>query len=294
MGDDVQVTIREDSSREIKFPGREETVGPSQPQRVKTLAVALEHCLETDATGRRARYTVTLTQWSVDNGLAKDDSLQGAVLEVKGAGKERTFSLTSSPQEPSKPARAWLDRHYGAGHREAAEVRQAWLPKLPVSVGDTWSADLASYLGSSTTDKVDLAKATSTCTLASVDSGVAKVTCVAKVPFLGMPGGKTGPMVPWTKGGTQEIKGTLTISLVGRLVTSTATWSSTLSGEASSDDKTVSFLLKTDRSLDTHYAESAKPDSAGSQKPPTSGAPPAVAPTPTAPTPPPAPAPRPR
>ena len=56
VGDDVQVTIREDSSREIKFPGREETVGPSQPQRVKTLAVALEHCLETDATGRRARY----------------------------------------------------------------------------------------------------------------------------------------------------------------------------------------------------------------------------------------------
>ena len=267
-GDDVTVTMHEDSSREIKFLGREEAVGPSQPLRVKTEVVAIEHCVETDADGRRTRYAVTFSAWSVDNGIAKDESLQGAVLEVKGFGKDRTFSLTSSPSEPTKPARGWLDRHYGAGRREAADVRQAWLPKLPVAVGDTWTADLAAYVGATAGDRVDLEKASSECKLVSVDSGLAHVSCAAKLPFAGLPGGKSGPPTPWTKGGTQAITGTLTVSLVGRLVTSTATWSSTLEGEASAGDKTVSLVLKTVRSLDVRYVESARAEPTPAPKAP--------------------------
>jgi hypothetical protein len=249
-GDVVTVTTTEDRYQEIRFPGREAEM-PSTPRRLKAKAVAIEACLETDADGHRTRTRVWFPTWSFDTGTTKDESLQGAVVEVKGRGKERTHALVGAPTAPSKPAAAWLARTYGAGRPDGEGVRRAWLPKVAVAIGDEWGADLGAVLdGLWGAELIDRAKATSSARLAKADGGRAEIVCVAALPVTALPGGKGGKAVPWSKGGTYAVKGTLSVGVEGRLVESLFATSSTLEGEAVSGESAVAVLHKVDRRVE--------------------------------------------
>lgn len=249
-GDVVTVTTTEDRYQEIRFPAREAEM-PSTPRRLKAKVVAIEACLETDADGHRTRTRVWFPTWSFDTGTTKDESLQGAVVEVTGRGKERKQTLVGAPMAPSKPAAAWLARTYGAGRPDGEGVRRAWLPKVAVAVGDEWGADLGAVLdGLWGAEQIDRSKATSSAKLSKVDGGRAEILCVAALPVAALPGGKGGKAVPWSKGGTYAVKGTLSVGVEGRIVDSVFATSTTLEGEATSGDQVVAVLHKVDRRVD--------------------------------------------
>ncbi len=249
-GDVVTVTTTEDRYQEIRFPAREADA-PSKPRRLKATVVAVEGCLETDAEGHRTRARIWFPTWSFDNGTTKDESLQGAVIELKGRGKDRSYALVGALTAPTKPATAWLERTYGAGRPDGESVRRAWLPKVAVAVGDAWGADLAAVLeGLWGADMVDRSKATSSATLTAVEKGRAEIACEASLPVAGLPAAKTGASVAWSKGGTYVVKGKLSIGVEGRLVDRRFTTSSTLEGEATSGESVVAVLHKVDRQVE--------------------------------------------
>lgn len=249
-GDVVTVTTTEDRYQEIRFPAREAEM-PSTPRRLKAKVVAVEACLETDADGHRTRTRVWFPTWSFDTGTTKDESLQGAVIEVKGRGKDRTHALVGAPTAPTKPAAAWLARTYGAGRPDGEGVRRAWLPKVAVAIGDEWGADLGAVLdGLWGAEQIDRSKATSSAKLAKVDAGRAEIACVAALPVAALPAGKGGKAVPWSKGGTYAVKGTLSVGTEGRLVESLFATSSTLEGEATSGENVVAVRHQVDRRVE--------------------------------------------
>lgn len=276
-GDVVTTTTREERYREIRLPAREEELGPSKPQRLTSSVVAVERCEETDLEGNKTRSLVHLATWAFDNGTTKDESLQGALVEVTGRGTSRSHRLVGARTAPSKPAAAWLAREFGPGKAGEEAARRAWLPKVPVSVGDEWGADLPALLeGLTGADKLDRARAKGTARLVSVEGGVAKMALSASLPLTAFPAGKSGAPMPWTKGGAYAWKGTLAVGLEGRLPATRLETSGTLEGEAGGEGKTVAILFKLDRVVERSVG-GAFPDPA-TIPPPPSDAPPATPP----------------
>jgi hypothetical protein len=250
-GDVVTTIFAEDRYEEIRFPQHEAETGPATPRRLKTQTLMVEKCLETDAPGHKTRSLVWFSSWAVDNGTTKDDSLEGALVEVSGRGKDRAWKLVGATKTPSKPAMTWLARQLGGGLVDGDATRRPWLPKVAVAVGDEWGADLASVLeGVRGADKLDRTKATSSAKLAKVEKGRASIACAASLPLTALPAGKDGKSTPWTKGGVYVLKGTLGVDVGGRLVESTFESSRTLDGEAEADGRAVAVTWKVDRKLE--------------------------------------------
>lgn len=279
-GDVVTTTLREEQVREVRFPSREGGDAAVPPQRLKIVVVAAEKCLETDLDGNRSRWLVHYAAWAADNGATKDESLRGAFVDVSGRGKDRHWTLVASPQEPSKGARAWLDREFGPGRPDAEAIRRVWLPRVPVVPGDSWGADLGAFLETVTLgDRVDRTRATANARFVGVERGTGRIACEASLPLSSFPGGRGGKPIPWAKGGTMGVKGTVAVATEGRLVASTATWSSTLEGEAQADGRTVVVVVRAERSLETKTG-GTMPDPPAPTPAPAPGAPERAPPAP--------------
>lgn len=280
-GDVVTTTTKEDRYREIRVPDKEEETGPSKPQRLRSVVVALERCEETDLEGNRTRALVYFDTWSFDNGATKDESLKGALVDVTGRGKERTWKLVGARTAPSKPALAWLAREVGASRPDDDTARRAWLPKVPVAVGDEWPAELAVLLdGMTGADKLDRTRATATSRLEAVEGGVAKMTLAAKLPLTSFPTAKSAKPVAWSKGGAYAWKGSLTVALEGRVPATRLATAGTLEGEAVVEGKTVAILVKVDRTSERALGGTFPDPATVPPYPPVEGAP---APTPAPP-----------
>jgi hypothetical protein len=251
-GDVATTTIREDRTRELHVPDLEAAAGPSKPVRLKTNIVYVEKCLEASLDGDCTRALLWFSSWSQDNGATKDETLVGAFVEVSGSGKNRQFALKGTPTTPSKPALAWLSRHFGAGSLDPDDVRRAWLPKVAVGVGDEWGADLSPIIeGFADSKSIDRAKATSSARLTSTDGVTTRIECKASLPLTAFPAGKDSKPRPWTSGGTFATKGTLTIRLEGRIAASTLVTSGTLEGAFDVDGHATTLLSKIDRMTET-------------------------------------------
>ena len=244
-GDAITCVVVEEDVQGIELPGHE--VAP--PKKVTTQATLVERCIEADASSLRTRFAVWVQAFRASDGETNDTTLSGAWVEVVGLGPKRTWKVVKSAETPGKAATAWLERRYGGGRADADVARRVWMPKVPVAVGDTWTADLASFLeGNPVGPRIDRAKMTSRCTLESVEKGFARIPCEASLPMPYFPAAiQKGQPVPWSRGGVMSVNGTLSVAVEGRLVASTVQWVATLEGAALVGDATIGVTWRSER-----------------------------------------------
>jgi hypothetical protein len=251
VGDVVTSSVVEKDYQSLKFVEADGTALGKPPSEVTVTAKFIERCAAVDSAGNRTRTFVYIVSWSAEDGTTTDTSLTAAVLDVTGTGKDRVAKVASSREELTKSASAWLGRRYGGGRPEPASARGYWLPKAPVAVGDTWSADLSTFLDATAAGtRLDRSLTKSTCTLTSVEKSVAHVTCEGTLVLASFPGKEAGKPIPWKSGGTQFVKGTVTVGLEGRIVPGTLALAATLSGEAELGGKSVALVMKKDHRID--------------------------------------------
>ena len=250
VGDVLTTTVSERDDREMRYTEADGSALASPPQKILVEAKLLEKCLAVDPAGNRTRSMVYVVAWTAKDGPKVDVSLAGCLIEVAGVGKERAAKIATSKEEPSKAARAWLGRRYGAGRPEPASARAYWLPKAPVAVGDGWGADLAPFLDASAAgSRLDRSRTTSSCSLVSADK-TAVVRCEASLALASFPGNEKGKPIPWKSGGVQIVKGTITLGLATPIASSKLVFSTTLEGEAELGGKGIAVLVRTDRTVD--------------------------------------------
>jgi len=97
---------------------------------------------------------------------------------------------------------------------------------------------------------VDRSKAVTSARLAGADAMTARVALTASLPIAGLPMGKDQKPVPWTRGGTNACKGTLTLQFDGRLAGSSLVTSWSLEGEAQVGGQTITVVSKSDAVID--------------------------------------------
>lgn len=245
VDDIVTTTVHERDTQEMKFVPLDGVVAASTPPSdVVVEARLIERCVAIDAQSNRVRTLVYVVAWTAKDGAFHDTSLAGALLEVTGLGKDRVAHVVSSTQDLSKSASAWLSRRYGGGRPEPSAARAYWLPKAPVAVGDTWSADLSAFLdGTAAGARLDKSKTTSTCTLTSVAKSLALVTCQGGLALASFPGNEKGKPIPWKSGGTLLVTGTITVGLEGRVASATLALAQSLEGEAEMRGRTVKLTM---------------------------------------------------
>ncbi len=190
----------------------------------------MEKCTDVDRNGQRLGYLVYVSAWSRQRGGVRDKSIEGALLAVKGSGSDRTWSLLKRSDEPSPEAKRWLDEHFGARAISDEQWRRVMLPAKDVGVGESWnpSPDQVAELFKAGSVRVDPSRVAASGTLEALDDHRAR--CRLKMTL----GLRTVPdtMVPWTKGGTFELVGELTIPLGVRMrVPSTIETRVTLGGD---------------------------------------------------------------
>jgi hypothetical protein len=261
VGDVVTMTLAEHDVREYRNVSPEGTSLAVPTQTIDVAATLLERCVEADANGVKTRSLVYVRAWTAKDGVVSDTSLSGALLDVAGVGKARAVGVLSTKQELSKPALAWVQRRYGGGRAEPGASKDYWLPKVPVAVGDGWSADVAAFLDANAAGaRLDRAKTTSSCVLASVEKGVARITCDANLVLAAFQLAKGAKPLPWKSGGVQVLKGTITRSIEGRLVAGTLSFASTLVGEAEVAGKTLAIDIKKERKSEETVGGDWPPD----------------------------------
>lgn len=249
-GDVVTTTVAEHDVREYRSVTPEGSTLAVPTQDITVAATLLERCVEADPAGAKTRSLVLVRAWSAKDGTNSDGSLEGALLEVTGAGKDRTVRLVSSKQDLSKAATSWMNRRYGGGRADPGASAGYWLPKVAVAIGDTWSADLGAFLDANAAGtRLDRAKTTSTCALVSVVKGVATMTCDANLVLATFPGAKGAKPMAWKSGGTQVVKGTITRTVEGRLVAGTVAFTTALVGETEAGGKTLAIDFKSERKI---------------------------------------------
>lgn len=243
-GDAITCVVNEEDVQGVKVPGQD-----LLPKTVTTLATLVERCLEADASGLRTRFAVWVQAFRAGDGETNDTTLTGAWVEVVGLGAKRTWKVVKSAETPGKAATAWLERRYGGGRADPDVARRVWMPKVPVAVGDGWSADLGAFLeGNPVAARIDREKMTSRCTLERVEKGIARIPCEASLPMPWFPAAtQKGRPVPWSRGGVMDVRGTLSVAVEGRLIASTVEWTATLEGEALVGDATVGVTWRSER-----------------------------------------------
>lgn len=265
-GDAITCVVNEEDVQGMKIPGQPDL----PPKKVTTQATLVERCLEADASSLRTRFAVWVQAFRASDGETSDATLSGAWVEVAGLGAARTWKVVKSAETPGKAATAWLERRYGAGRADPDVARRVWMPKVPVAVGDTWSADLASFLeGNPVGPRIDRAKMTSRCALERVEKGIARIPCEATLPMPWFPAAiQKGKPVPWSSGGTMEVKGTLSVAVEGRLIASTVEWVATLDGSALVGDASIQVTWRSERRETTSVGGESPDPGVPSLRPP--------------------------
>ena len=252
-GDVVTETIAESEDQGYTFSVPGGAAPKKETRASKTGVVLVRKCLEADPESNLSKSLVHVKTWTFDDGHGVDTSLEGAFVEAKGRGKERTWRLLASPSKPSDAAKAWLEAAFGAGRPDVDSVRRMWLPKAAVAIGDEWSADLAPFLDARFADApIDRAAATSKVRLSGVrgDGLEAILECEAKIPFTGVPTKKGSPLLPWKKGGVLILTGKVHLKLDALLGGSVAR-NYALEGDAERDGKAFGVSIRSERRQET-------------------------------------------
>ncbi len=244
-GDAITCVVSEEDVQGLKVPGHDDL----PPKKVTVQATLVERCLEADASSLRTRFAVWVQAFRVADGETNDTTLAGAWIEVAGLGAARTWKVVRSAETPGKAATAWFERRYGGGRADADVARRVWMPKVPVAVGDAWSADLDAFLeGNPVASRIDRTKTTSRCSLERVEGGTARIPCEASLPIPFFPAAvQKGKPVPWSKGGTMQVNGTVSVAVEGRLIASAVEWVATLDGEALVGEGTIGVTWRSQR-----------------------------------------------
>ena len=217
------VVTRDDTAKVMERIVKLGEDGATEPMRETeqvTKARWLERCLEVDGDGNRTRYEAYIAEWMRKTGDLEDDSLKGASVEVKGAGKARTWRLVGeSTVERSAGAREWLDEQFGANPADDDTVRRMMLPDRPVAVGDSWTPDVSAIADSLKKKglEVNRGRMTATAKLESVDGDEARCSMQAALPLSRPPkSGEAGGS--WVRGGTVMVELQVRIPREGRLL----------------------------------------------------------------------------
>jgi hypothetical protein len=250
VGDVVGATIREQDDRDWSYVTDNARTPAYPPQTITVSAAILEKAIEVDTAGAKTRSLVVVTAFLAKDGVLSDTSLEGALLDVKGAGKDRTVTVVTSKGELGKVASSWMQRRYGGGRQDPGASKAYWLPKVPVAIGDTWTADLASFFeANSVGARLDRSRTTSSATLTAVAKGHATIACEASLALATFPGGKGGKPWTWASGGVQVIKGSYTTTLSEPIATGSLAFTTLLEGSTEVDGKVFAIRFASERKV---------------------------------------------
>jgi hypothetical protein len=232
---------------EVKTP--DGNVVQENEKKSEVTFVAVQKVLEADAEGRIAKSRAHVKEWKHVEGEETDTSLQGAIVEVTGRGKDRTWKVLAPATATTTAAKAWLDGKYGSKGVDDEVLSKAMMPKAPLGVGDTWTGDVGPLADALSANlPVDRTKATVTGTLVGVEGGVAQIRIEAMLPLTGlpMPGGGGSP-APFSEGGVFKIVMEGTHPLTGRVAGTTHQANQTLNGVANTSGVNVSVDIRAEQ-----------------------------------------------
>lgn len=207
----------------------------------------LEKVLEVDAEGRVTRKQVHFREWSRTQGTSKDESLQGATIEVAGRCPNRTHAFVGAEPKATLTARNWLTAAFGATGEDWEQAAAALRPKAPVALGERWAVDPDRFVhGVGSSLPLDAAAVTGEVALVAVEGKSARVRAEVTAPLRGlelMPG---APLVPFAEGGALRVVAEEVCALDGRIAATTGTDRFTFSGKATVQGMTVSIAHEGD------------------------------------------------
>ena len=203
-----------------------------------------EKTVEVDDDGRRTRYLVDLRTWLRTQADVRDESLQGAVVAVSGAGAKRTWSFVGRDIQPNTEAKDWLDGHFGSHGPSDEQWLRMMLPDDDVAVGESWTPDVV-LLGDGMEGSglaIDRPSLIATATLVAIEGGSARCSFNGKFGLLRIPNSE----VPLSKG-TMDFEGEMSVPLAPEhLVLSMRRFRATFQGETSKNDAITRLDFATD------------------------------------------------
>jgi hypothetical protein len=186
-----------------------------------TEKIQLVHSIGAVASAGVVEDTISVAAWSRAWDGDADESLEGATLTVTGEGNYRTCAIESG-RTVTRAANAWIQTHIVKnGHGEPALDELDWdfiLPKEPVADGGSWTLDPVAFakevMGARTVIDAKKSSGTGKLTKVKVENGVhfghIEVTVSLALETLGQ------SKVRWRKGGVQEFRYVLDVSLEPR------------------------------------------------------------------------------
>jgi hypothetical protein len=203
--------------------------------------VYVQRCDGVDAGGAPTSFRVFVTAWkSQDQEEGPDESLAGVHLEVTVKDGAYSWKALNLPTEPSRLAKEWLDKRFGAERNgdEGLALPKLGLPPGPLPVGGTWKGKLT-FLEDDM--PVDPAKSAVDLTLASVKDGVARIPVKVRLQLKGFPLGDAAdaPLVPWVEGGALEGQGETVVALGGGSLDASNVFEGGMTGKAQNEQMTI-------------------------------------------------------
>jgi hypothetical protein len=245
-GDVRTVTATQKQTQKTLVKGPDGSVMQDQEQRHETKYVVVQKVLEADDEGHITKSRVLVKEWRRTSGETEDTSLTGALVEVTGRGKARTWTVLAPAKAPEGQAKQWLDGEYGSKTMDEEVARRAMLPKTPIAVGGTWEADVGPLADAVSENlPVDRSKAKMTGALDAVEGGVARITLQGSLPLTGLP--TPGGTLPFTEGGEFKLVVTASQPLEGRVAGSTSKGEQSLQGVADAGGAAVTLDVRVEQ-----------------------------------------------
>lgn len=164
---------------------------------------------------------ITVERWMRAWDKDSDDSLEGSTLTVKGEGAFRTWAAEGE-KPVTRAANTWVQQHIVKdGKRDPALDELDWdfiLPREPLADGSTWTIDPATFarevMGPQVAIDAKKSQGSGKLTAVKLDNGVhfghVEVSVSLALETLG------SSKVTWKKGGVQEFRYVLDLSLEPR------------------------------------------------------------------------------
>ena len=235
VGDTVTTTSKLTLKQHQTKTAEDGTVEPDSTTTEVTSVRAVQKVLAVDDKGRATKVRVHLAEWSQQQGEDKDESIQGALVEVTGVGKGRTWALLGEGVTPTEGATKWLTEEWS---KDEEAIQDVMLPKQPIAVGETWSPSVADVMaaGLGETLTVDAEKSKVTGKLESVQGDLATLSMTIDLTVTTLQG------LPLSKG-AMKLSGAGPKALTARIGEGTTHNEMTLEGDASVPEEGKTKLI---------------------------------------------------
>jgi len=220
-GDVYTETGAENNTQKVKVSMGANVV-QDQNEETKISYTTVTKVLAVNDQGEETKVLVYFQKFKRSEGGFDDDTLQGKVIEVTTAADGKsTWRHHAGEGNITSSARTWLDGEMSetsAKGRAAAD--DAFRPKQPVKVGDTWTPDMSKLVELMEMEGAGTSKATGECKLLKIEQRgaieLAHVSMTAEIPLEGLPG-MEGAQIQWSEGGTMKIEHTGTVPTKARI-----------------------------------------------------------------------------